>query len=85
MWLVSHSSPSLHAHVSPLPDVCGLGFVSLSNANVTHLEMELGRRGPENSPPSSYGSRCFTLSFLSFIFNLGNGILVLQSICRVIS
>ena len=63
MWFVSRSGPSRHADGSPLPDVCGLGFVSLANANITHLEMELERRGPENSWLRSYGSQCFTPSF----------------------
>lgn len=63
MWFISRSVPSLHADGSPLPDVCGLGFASLANASVTHLEMELERRGPENSRLRSYGRQGLTPLF----------------------
>lgn len=45
----------------PTSYVCGLGYISLSNSNLSYLEMDL-QRGPKNSWLSGVVS--FTLSFL---------------------
>lgn len=48
MHLAFTLSSALHVDVSPLPDVCGLCFLSLLNSDLSHLAMELGS-GPKNS------------------------------------
>lgn len=48
--------------VSLLPAGGGLGVISLSNSDVNHTEIEMGR-GPRNSWLNNYGGQCSTTSF----------------------
>lgn len=48
MWLGFFFQSFTPVDVSPLPDVCGLGFISFSHSNLSRLEIEL-ERSPKNS------------------------------------